>query len=635
MASNLKSVTVRVADGGRLMSDIPLVEVGAANYVTKQNLRRDGYGDGVYEVTREGWNYFSPNPAGIFPEVTQYTISSGDILAIGESIRPNGTTVPVAVSDTGAVYWFDYDSRVWTSIGTGYSNPPTGRRWQIINVGPYTVLNNGIDLPFTWKIGDAAVTPIYELREQGVASVGTIWEYNQVLMCGDILEIDTSDMSAIMNGVTPYAQITSSSLTQRIQYRIQWSNVGDPRDHAATVNAAAVATSTTLTLAWPMASFVIGDEITVIGAGASGGNHVTTIANIAGTALTMATPAVTTIASTPVQKTAALNSIVGFYEFEDNGSAVIRGLPLQNRLVIYKTDSIFVGYYTGDVDEPFVFERQYRGSRTPRFRWTLVDVAGRYHIFAGDKHFYRFRLGVQEPEIDQLMAPCEVTNFFAKINSTVLESDVYAADNGTGNEILFFLNFPSFGDDIIAYDYAHGCVSTITMGEAAAFTCAATIHLPMANETADPVRVIFVTGNTAGICTQFGRTNLAVTTFSRYGLYGSFESVMQSGFIDFGDPFNEKDVRSWVIMGTWAAVPSLTFTLLGSIRDNTASSTLETKSVMPANLVPLFYRNTYFQERISFPTAAVSLAGNTKKIQARIWEVGAVRSRGTRRVAAT
>jgi hypothetical protein len=621
---NYQPITIKIADGGAFMPDSPYAAVGAANYLTKNNWRRDGPGQGSEELLREGWDYFKPNTGG--SAVNQKTVAAATtILATGEARRPSGLCVPVVVSDNGKIYWFDYDSSAWTQIGTGYSNPPAGRRWQIVNVGSYVVFNNGIDLACTWLIGDASVTPIYELRESGVASVGTIWESNQILMCADILQINTADMSGIMNGGSPYGQVTDPAKTSRVQMRIIWSNNGDPRDFAATVNGSITSGTKNLVIAWPMASFTVGSTLVLEGAGTSGGNLTTTITAAVGTAITVNDNASTTTVSKPVLKDTALASIVGFYEIEDDGAPVLRGLTLQNRIVIYKPNSIFVGYYTGDIDEPFVFERQYRGKRTPRFRWTLIDVGGEYHIFAGDEYFYRFRLGVQQPEIDSVMQLCGTTSFYANA-SAALESNVFGVDNGCTNEVFFW----SGGTDSVVLDYAHGCASMVTA--TSAFKSAATIHKPTAAKTCDERELWFLMGDNTGLVSQYGKTNLAIPFKLRYG--AQFTANWLTGITDFGDSFNEKDVRTFVVL---ASVPTtyatITVSIYGTDKNTTATALLESKGVtISATMIPLYYRKMYFQEGISAQPSSTN-GDPSVRVVGRIWEIVPIRSRSITRIA--
>ncbi len=613
------------------MPDVPTSQVGLSNYVHKLNWRREGFGKNSYEIQREGWDHFRPNGSSNAQSVIATGVSA---LQLFEARRPNGTVAIVAAASNGKIYAFSFSGAVWTQIGTGYSAPPSDKRWQIINVGPYVVFNNSVDLPFTWLIGDAVVKPIYEMRESGIASVGTIWEYNQILMVGDITMILEINLPGVLNSGSPYGLVSSGS-TERIQSRIAWSNTGDPRDWASVVNGTTTASSYTLTLSNPMSSFVVGDEIIVVGAGPSGGNLTTVISSISGTSVIMANSASTSISGTPVSKSTAISSIVGYYEIEDDGAPIIRGLPLQNKLIVYKPNSIFTAYYTGDLDEPFVFERAYAGGRTPRFRWTLMDIGGKYHLYAGDKHFYRFSLGRPEPEIDDVLVDCELSLFFSH---TVGENEnrVWSAENATTNEVWFW---PASAGavEVLAYDYAHECASTVS--GAIDVQCAATIHAPLTGNKCLEQELWFIMGlEDANTILKYGKTNLAVETYRRLGFV--YVCELWTGLGDFGEPFNEKDVRSWAYLDSFprdeAGEPSMAFHLYGADRNNQTPVLLESKLIeidMVPTLVPLHYRKMYFQERTYLePDADVDAAVT---IQGRVWEVSRVRSRSITRIAGT
>ena len=68
----------------------------------------------------------------------------------------------------------------WVTIGTGYS--PFGQRWQAVTLNGYLILNNAVDLPCWYIYGDAAVTPMYQLREVVWRGVGRIAEGVQRLL---------------------------------------------------------------------------------------------------------------------------------------------------------------------------------------------------------------------------------------------------------------------------------------------------------------------------------------------------------------------------------------------------------------------------------------------------------------------
>lgn len=95
--------------------------------------------------------------------------------------------------------YYEEDYKGWIQIGSGFSTQ--GSRWESVRVGDYIVLNNGYDLPVTYRLDEQSVKPIYELREQQVASVGTIGALDDILICMDIRQINTDSFNAIMQDI--------------------------------------------------------------------------------------------------------------------------------------------------------------------------------------------------------------------------------------------------------------------------------------------------------------------------------------------------------------------------------------------------------------------------------------------------
>jgi hypothetical protein len=157
-----------------------------------------------------------------------------DINLITKAVRPNGDTAIIvgtpttlyrqmvfedprvyeddvyASSGNGTPVYSIYNGD-WAVIGSGFS---AGLRWQWVNIDGYLALNNGVDLPVTFRVEDTQVKPIYELRENSVASVGSISSLNDVLFCGDIRQLTEDGISEIMLpvgfGVTEIRFISNS-----------------------------------------------------------------------------------------------------------------------------------------------------------------------------------------------------------------------------------------------------------------------------------------------------------------------------------------------------------------------------------------------------------------------------------------
>lgn len=98
---------------------------------------------------------------------------------------------------TNELFYVDENPGYWIVIGWGFS--PSGKRWEAEPINGFMCFNNGVDLPCTYRVEDLSVVPIYELRENGVAAVGTIANFNGFLMCMDIAEIHSDVLATWFN----------------------------------------------------------------------------------------------------------------------------------------------------------------------------------------------------------------------------------------------------------------------------------------------------------------------------------------------------------------------------------------------------------------------------------------------------
>lgn len=185
-----RTFQIKVSQGSRLITDLSAADVGPANLVSKVNMRRDR----DVEQRREGYVKFDP----LAGPTQEYIFDAAlTCYRLVELTKPNGVRALVGFSRT-SVRVFDNTLGTWSNIGTGYSS--SGVRWQVATMDGYLIANNAVDLPFTWEVGDAAVTPIYELREAGVASVGRMEIYNSFVILADIVEIQGEVLQLMMRG---------------------------------------------------------------------------------------------------------------------------------------------------------------------------------------------------------------------------------------------------------------------------------------------------------------------------------------------------------------------------------------------------------------------------------------------------
>lgn len=628
------TVDVRFTSGGSLASDLSYDQIAPADWRSKDNWRRllDA------EVMREGWDYFKPNPG--LPAQSQYNVPfslslpAGEVLAIEEINSPTGASAIVAVVGAN-IFRYQYVTGSWEVIGLSFSTVGI-RRWQIVQLNGVAVFNNGIDLPVYWRVGSSSVIPIYELRERGVASVGLITEYSGFLMAADIIEVNASYMSTLMNGANPYGVVPSLSANgSRTPYRLIWSNAEDPTDWGATVNYSGTNGSPVITLEWPMASFGFSSnwDVTLVGGGPSGGNLVTRIITVAGTSVTVADNLSTTVSGEPMGRTSAFGSPVGFYDIEDDGSAITAIMPLQNRLIVYRPFSIFAGAYTGQVDFPFQFDRMYQGNRTPKLPWMLVNVRGQFHLYPGSDYFYQYKLGSAEPEVDQVMVRCaqEVIGF-GRTKSD--ENYFYAVDNSITGEIFFCMRKAApTATRVICYDYVNATASRIPDGPQ--MIAAKTVRMPLSLNLGDDTNLIFIFGDEVGNITQYGRTSRTTTNpiMTRYGL--TWNATLMTGLLYFGDAFNEKDLRTYVPL-----LRAPTSTELIEVRTyysnrtdgivTLGSDVIVTPNAASPSLVPLWQRGIYHQIQL---TASVNVSSPGQlSLVGHIFEVDSIGTRSVTRL---
>jgi len=508
------------------MSRTSPVAAKAENYITKRDWRRHL----DQEERREGYDYFGDfegNPT----TTTQPFPTSDEINLIHMARSPSGKTAIIAGSRTTLYQFysldFEYISQIaagggdsggnyvdgdgddpffaeydWSVIGTGFS--ADGCRWEAVNLNGYTVFNNGVDLPQVFRLEWTEVVPLTELRDQGIARVGTIAAFNNVLMLGDVEQLYTQDISTWMNGSDPYGNYTGS--INRYQYRLMWSSNNEPQRFAANITCSATASSNQVTMSWPSESFAEDDEVTIFGAGASGGNLSTTISSISGTTVTLGTNALTTTASASIQRTDAIGSIVGYDDLRDDASGIVKMAELQGQLVIYKDTSIFLAVYTGIIEMPFKLTRL--GIPTNKglfYRHTLVPVLGLYHVYAGRNAFYKLDLQTRIPVEVGKLDLCSNLFFDNPSVSIGAACDIYAVDNSLTKEV-WFCHPSSTSDHALCYDYRYNTVSTSSIN----ISAAASVKRPTLNISPVETEDWFVMGTSAGTLLLYGKVNKAL-----------------------------------------------------------------------------------------------------------------------------
>lgn len=260
-----------------------------------------------------------------------------------------------------------------------------------------------------------------------------------------------------------YAVYNDTNNIDRIQYRIINGIPFEARRWGATVPGSITAGSIILQLQYPVQSFfeLVGSQITVLGAGTTGGNLTATLVYLSPDAMTaiLDTPAVTTVTAALVQAADATGANIGFIDLQDDGSGIIGMLDLLGNLIVYKDTSIFLGTYTGTIGAPFNFTNNtvYRGSKTLYYRNTLVQVTAKgqqFHIFAGRTSFYRYDLVYQQPmEVETLEVCKDIFYNSVQVPQPLDPVGVFAFDNPITKEIWFCMPESEGPDYALRFDY--------------------------------------------------------------------------------------------------------------------------------------------------------------------------------------
>lgn len=726
MAKTLfKSVNYKPKDGGQLFTALSGELAGVANYVEKQDWRRDL----DVEVRREGHEYF--NPGGSNSGAEAFPGFGGDggnaITLVHMTRRPNGDSALIVGTETTLYRYMKLDDATyvdstylsasnyfvntnsnWIKIGSGFTSRANGaKRWQAVNLNGYTVLNNSYDLPVVYRGEDHLAVPIYELRESGISSVGCIASYNGILMLGDITEIADLDLwketvpqvttstsisivgnytssgigvsalllsistgdvltfagggnfsvsaNAAIGATTIYGTLTGATIgigeagtsptagkygvvtssTARNHARLIWSQINNPKKFAASNKGSITAGTTLLTLDYVAKSYSKGDQVTIIGAGTTGGNFTTRIGYIDGTKLYLHETAITTVTSALVSQTAEASSIIGYEDIEDDGSGIVNMAPLQNSLAIYKDTSIFIAEYTGSVTAPFKFRLiKVPDSKTLYYKNTLISVKESVHIYAGRDNFYAFDLSSRGPK--ELIPGQAVKDLFYDVADITKTDDVFASDNVLTNEIWFGLPASSASHKSICLDYISNTISTTAVEVGAA----ASIKKPPKDK-----QNWFIMGTKAGVMLRYGLTNETQSTWlvnsvQQKSIYyrmqanpysatqNPYNSTIKSGLANFGDAYNEKDLRAYVVQLASQQDNNATLNIKVYGYENpyddattlTGSSAYQITNPKGQNLIPVFFRQHLYQDEIMVNgTTNVRLAG-------RIFDVSKVKS---------
>lgn len=567
------------------------------------------------------------------------TLTTG-VMASGVATVTASTAIFTAAM-VGRYVWFQngFHKKITALVGASPSTQVTleAAPTFAITAQPFFIVNENTDYTVTAvsNVFTSAMVGLKVLWADGATR--TITEYVDARNVKVDMYVGHPSATLQVENAATYAAYQDNQFVNEIGYKVIWSMPGEPRRFAAQMDGSITRGSRQLTLKYPMKSLEAGQQIVIAGAGVAGGNHTTTIQYIyaANTRIRTTTAANTTVVDAAVMRADAVGSIVGGYEIQDDGSRVVRIKKCRGDLVVYKETGIYLGKYSGLVAEPFAFKNvSIPQGNTLYYPWTLIEVEGLYHIFAGKDAFYRFDMTSQLP--DRLKFSDECDNLFFSVVTPEQKDYIWSADNVMTKEVLIV--WPSATEDKGLYiDYKHNTASTTT----AAVTAAGMCKRPFSNLMDD----WFVMGNSQGTVLTYGLMNIPWPNWEdERDIYyrrdafpynshpRDYIATLASGLADFGDAYNEKDWLAWIAhlasQEQDLEALQLTVEFWGSRNVSEAPTLLGSKLVTSPKtncLVPVWFSQHLLQDRIKVQGMVRCI------LSARTWEVAGVRTKSVTR----
>ena len=342
----------------------------------------------------------------------------------------------------------------------------------------------------------------------------------------------------------------------------------------------------------------------------------------------------------------SLYNMASAREFADDGTRILKMVPLADKLVVYRDSGFFFLSRSNVTLEPFAVEPKYTGGRVADYRHTISNLDGKRHIFLGSSGVYSISRSSAEPEPVGVfeMGP----SFWKQIPPEYAEF-VYSADNPVTRELFF--NVPtgymsnSAGEYIdqtgavtqkplidwgtIAYDYISKTLSQID----ASFTSACYARKPRMKRVG-PEQSWFLMGLHSSdsrffVGTKYRPDNMREGVVVRYG-YGppevgevdpyriysrlgyGYQSKLRSGLIDFGDSFSDKEFRSYVLelSNKYGTTPiDIVISTTSAVQGTEQVETMSTKNgreikhvtlnqIRDENMIPLYVRAPYIRDEL-------------------------------------
>lgn len=333
----------------------------------------------------------------------------------------------------------------WEIIGSGFSATDY---WEALDIDGRVVVNNGNDLPHVWD-WENTIRPLYELREQGVGKVGTIWTAWDFLFLADVSEIEATKLTEWMNGDDPYGVVTDDYLAVT-PYRVIWSDRAV--EWGLNLQVSLTAGSNEITLPYECLSFSIGDTLNFTETVEDGdGNTVflneVEIIGIDGAKIYISENAPHDSTGS-LFRTSASSRIIGYDDLQGDGSPLIRGGTIGKYIYILRESAIILGQITDSVAAPFVFQEVYRGILAPTTKKlnVIIENTLMYYSRSG---WYQFDLQSQRPKRIQAF---DINDALFQIN----EKLDFIQHNPTDEEFWICMR-----DRVVVFDYKNSLLAEL------------------------------------------------------------------------------------------------------------------------------------------------------------------------------
>jgi len=303
-------------------------------------------------------------------------------------------------------------------------------------------------------------------------------------------------------------------------------------------------------------------------------------------------------------------------EILGDGSRILKMEKLMDVLIIYRQTGYWMAQLTQSADDPFSFTERYTGNRAALFRHSVANIVDKYHIFVGLQGVFKVDLTEAEPS---WVNSFQVGPQFWRDLSLYDQETVFAYDNALTGEIWMCLPKELGEDSTLAYDYRTNTLSHIDQH----FTAGLTIRRPQNPFTERSDDMVIISYNGIVYTYGYGYGDIP-PVFNRVG--EEYTSVISSTLMNFRDRFNEKDIRSYVLL------LDQTNPAIGTRMELYTQGSLLDEKVLVVDhsiddlddetMVPVWSRALFYKDKIT-----VTGKDNPLRLASRIFEVSDVKSR--------